>query len=143
MLRTMARAGITSRIVGQNCTRLRGQYGVSLRELSELLDAVGVSITAQSLNALERGTTAVTVDLLTALAVVLGVTPTALLMPFTHDAIEPDVELTGVALDYPMNVFGWLSGEHPLDADPDATKWNPALIKDFRNRSRPVWAQKS
>ena len=134
------RAGLTSHVVGENCTRLRAQVGMSLRQLAdELREQADLAITAQSLSAIERGNTGVTVDLLTALAVVFSVSPSSLLMPHTDDAIEPLVALSGVPNTHPLIMWQWLAGLTPHDSPPEVSRANLEVVKEFRLRSRPSW----
>lgn len=126
-------------MVAANVRRLRKSLDLSLRELSSELADRSVVIASQSLSALERGQTGITVDLLTALAAVLGVNPDTLLLPHTSDAFEPAVELTGVSPTFPRSLHEWLSGQTPLDAPAAVEDRNPALIAAFRDRLIPEW----
>ncbi|SLD05520.1 Uncharacterised protein [Mycobacteroides abscessus subsp. abscessus] len=112
---------------------------MSLRQLADDLSERGLTIAPQSLAALEKGSTAITVDQLTVIAAVFSVSPVTLLMPWTDDAWEPEVELSGVPNEYPRVVWDWLTVDIPLDQSPILEQQNPTLIKAFRNRCRPPW----
>lgn len=133
------RAGATSQAVAGNLLTLRNGVGMSLRHLSGELSERGVSITAQSLSAIEKGETAVTVDLLTALAAVFGVSPIRLLMPNTEDGFEPAASLTGTETTYPISLYEWLAGLAPLGLSIDTREIDPRLVTAFRDRSQPQW----
>lgn len=133
-----ARVGDTSRAVSANLYRLRDVAGLSLRQFSEELRERGVTITAQSLSAIERGRTAITVDLLTAFAAVLGVTPNVLLLPWSEDAFYPETQLYGTGPSYPRELHEWLTGKTPLGS-PAVEDRNPESIKTFRERLLPDW----
>lgn len=122
-----------------NLLRLRNAAGLSLRTLSAELADRGVTITAQSLSAVELGKTAVTVDLLTALAVVLGVSPATLLMPYTEDGFVPTMRLTGTDATYPISLYEWLIGVAPLGLPIATSEIDPRTIEAFRNRAQPRW----
>lgn len=133
------RAGATSNAVASNLLVLRGSTGMSLRQLSAELAERGVSITAQSLSAIEKGDTAVTVDLLTALAAVFGVSPVRLLMPAAEDSFEPSVALTGTESVLPVDIWEWLTASRPLGEPFLIAAQNPGTVMRFRQRSRPSW----
>lgn len=133
------RAGASSQAVAGNLLLLRNTAGISLRQLSTELADRGVSITAQSLSAIEKGETAVTVDLLTALAAVLGVSPITLLLPYTEDGFEPQVSLTGTEQTYPISLHEWLAGVAPLGLPINTTDIDPRLVTGFRDRAQPKW----
>lgn len=134
-----ARVGDTSRTAAVNMVRFRSAAGLSLRELSAELAERGVTITAQSLSAVEHGKTAVTVDLLTALAAVLGVSPSTLLMPYTEDGFEPPAKLAGTDETYPISMYEWLTGTAPLGLPINTADIDPRTVTAFRDRSQPKW----
>ncbi len=137
------RAGDTTETVSTNLARLRAGYRMSLRDLSDALGAVGLTISAQSLSAIEKGSTAITVDQLTALSAVLNVSPVALLMPWTEDGYEPDVALAGTGRVYPVDVWEWLTALRPLDQPVPSEQQNVAAVLAFRNRNRPPWVRRA
>lgn len=136
------RAGATTDSVAANIMRIRAGYRLSLRDLADSLGERGVSITAQSLSAIEKGNTAITVDLLTAIAAVLDVSPTTLLMPYTEDGYEPEMPLTGVPHDHPVSLYAWLMCDKPLDQPLLPQDQNPDAVLAFRRRSRPAWMRR-
>ncbi|SHO87233.1 helix-turn-helix domain-containing protein [Mycobacteroides abscessus] len=133
------RAGATTEAVAANIARLRATYKMSLKDLANDLAERGLSITPQSLFSLEKGGTAITVDQLTSVAAVFSVSPVSLLMPWTDDAWEPQVDLAGVPNEYPRVVHDWLVGDVPLEQPPMLEQQNPEVILAFRNRCRPPW----
>ncbi|MDM2175288.1 helix-turn-helix domain-containing protein [Mycobacteroides abscessus] len=136
------RAGATSQAVANNLLVLRGSTGMSLRQLSGELAERGVTISAQSLSALEKGSTAVTVDLLTALAAVFGVSPIRLLVPESHDGFDPEVALTGTDSTYPISLYEWLAGTSPLGMSEHISEVDPRVVTAFRERSQPAWMRR-
>lgn len=120
--------------VARNVARLRNARGYSTARLSKLLEEAGRPITASSITKLELGQRKVDIDDLMTLAVVLRVSPTALLMPPTADPDEA-VEITGEGGWISSDVaWAWTLGERPLEipADDDGEVWN-----DFQTYSRP------
>lgn len=93
--------GPTAKTVGFNVKRLRGELGETQADLAARLKANGHPIPVASIGRIEGGQRRVEVDDLTALAVALGVSPLALLLPNTRSARE-EVQTTG-------------AGPHPAD----------------------------
>lgn len=102
--------GPTSHAVRENVRRLREEASFSYAELSRRLTAVGHPLAVLALRRIEDGERRVTVDDLTALAVVLGVNPDALLRPSAEDVVQ----LTGTAARTPGEISFWLQGLEPL-----------------------------
>ncbi|MGW0764665.1 helix-turn-helix domain-containing protein [Streptomyces sp. NPDC002676] len=137
--------GATGRAVAANLKRLRKERGMSLRALSEALAAVGRPLSQDAINKIENGAEEdtkkqirrVDVDDLTALAVVLNVNPSSLLLQ--HDdarRIAPEAEVTGAGKVPGWLAWGWADGVCPLvdpESDPDGTKW-----LDYALNSRPA-----
>ncbi len=122
----------TAKTVSANVKRLRKEQNLGLRGLSNKLGEVGRPLGHSAVDQIEKGTRRVDVDDLMALAVALGVSPVALLMPAVHSA-EPqdDVESTAVAVPIPAKLlWGWLTAEYPL--------FKMSLLT-FAERSWPVW----
>lgn len=136
------RAGATSHAVAANVLDIRTREHMSLRQVSAELSERGVTISAQSLSAIERGETAVTVDLLTALAAVFGVSPIRLLVPESHDGFDPEVALTGTDPTYPISLYEWLAGTSPLGMSEHISEVDPRIVTAFRERSQPSWMRR-
>jgi len=137
--------GATGRAVAANVKRLRKERGMSLRALSEALATVGRGLSQDAINKIENGAEKdtpkqirrVDVDDLMALAVVLNVNPSALLLP--HDVVgrsAGNAEITGVGEVPGWLAWGWADGVCPLvdpEEDPDGAKW-----LDYAMNSRPA-----
>lgn len=111
----------TGRTVAANVKRLRAARGMSLRALSEALDGVGRKLSQDAINKIENGAekdTAkqirrVDVDDLIALAAVLRVNPSALMLPLTDDPSEM-IEVTGAGRVGADQAWDWIDGRRPL-----------------------------
>ncbi|MFD0853186.1 helix-turn-helix domain-containing protein, partial [Actinomadura adrarensis] len=79
--------GPTGERVAANLRRLRERHrgGMSVYEVSKRLEREGVTLQPSGVSRIERGERRVDVDTLIALARVLGVNPSALLMPLDAD----------------------------------------------------------
>lgn len=114
--------GATGRYVAANVKRLRTARGLSLRALSEALDGVGRKLSQDAINKIENGAEKdtkkqirrVDVDDLTALAAVLRVNPSTLMLPFTDDPAET-AEITGVGTVRADKAWDWADGEMPIE----------------------------
>ena len=84
------------------------------------------------------------VVVLVALAIELGVNPSALLLPRSCTADEP-VDLTPAVLVPAWAAWAWADGRLPLPADPDGstTKERFAREVDFSRNARPVFADRT
>ena len=119
--------GSVGRQVVANVEELRRARKLSLRQFSERLGATGRPILPSVLHALGQGQRRVTADDLTALALALGVNPSALLFPRHADgtvlvALAPGARYPSAA------VWAWADGRLPLDGDLDG----------FRRYARPA-----
>lgn len=137
--------GATGRAVAANLKRLRKERGMSLRALSEALAAVGRPLSQDAINKIENGSEKdttkqirrVDADDLVALAVVLNVNPSGLLLP--HDdarRITAETEITGAGTVPGWLAWGWADGVCPLvdpEDDPEGAKW-----LDYALNSRPA-----
>ena len=130
--------------IGRNLMRavnaLRNRRGLTYKNLSELLEATGKPIFPLGLSRLERGARRVDVDELVALAAVLGVNPSTLLLP--RDIGGDDlVELTPAVSHRAWIAWAWLDGETPLPAkDPgpfQAAEIEDSAIDWWRANARP------
>ncbi|WP_405436689.1 helix-turn-helix domain-containing protein [Streptomyces avidinii] len=132
--------GPTGRAVAANVKRLRTARGLSLRALSDALGRAGRSLSADALNKIENGASdeskqirRTDVDDVMALAVVFGVSPSALLLPL-DDSPTGTVEITGVG-EYPADAaWDWADGKRPMQQEGDDTDTD-AL--EYHRLSRP------
>lgn len=108
--------GPTGETVRENVIRLRA--GTQYKELSEKLTELGRPIPPLGLRRIEAGERRVDADDLMALAVALGVTPNALLLP--HIKVTESIDITG-ALSVPFSrAWNWAEGArtlHPTDKE--------------------------
>lgn len=104
----------TGRQVAMNVRRLREARGWSTYDLARLLDAAGRPIAASAIAKVERAERRVDTGDLTALAAVLRVNPSALLLPFTDDPAQR-VEITGVGEVDAERAWDWVDGEMPIE----------------------------
>ncbi|MGW6915566.1 helix-turn-helix domain-containing protein [Kitasatospora sp. NPDC054939] len=109
--------GPTSAAVAANVRRVRERRGLSTYQLARLLLDAGRAITPSAISKLERGDRRVDVDDLMALAAVLGVSPSSLLLPLTDDPTVP-VEITGGGTVPAMDAWRWAHGNRPLKLSP-------------------------
>ena len=124
--------GATAETVSANVQRLRTKQNLGLRGLSKKLSEVGRPLTHSAVDQIEKGTRRVDVDDLMALAVALGVSPIALLMP---PAEQPEdlVAVTGAAEPtYADRLWDWLCALEPLPRT--GTNW-----AELRAASWPSW----
>lgn len=119
----------TSLTVAGNLRRLRKDREWSLRAMAEKMPAAH-PIGFATLGEIERGQRRVTVDDLMALALVLEVSPVALLMPWTKHANEPRLETSGSEeLRAPVALLRWMLGFQA---------WSG--FADPRRETLPPWA---
>lgn len=125
--------GPSGMTVARNVARFRNARGFTTVQLAKLLEDAGRPITASSITKLELGQRKVDVDDLVTLAVVLRVSPSALLLPPTADPATT-VEITSAGAVPADLAWVWTLGEHPLELPPDddGEAWN-----DFQTMSRP------
>lgn len=125
--------GPTSTAVAANVRRVRERRGLSTYQLSRLLQETGRPITPSAISKLERGDRRVDVDDLMALAVVLGVSPSALLLPM-DDSPHSTVEVTGAGSVAAEDAWDWMDGRRPLKvSDRDIG----AALLEFQLYGRP------
>lgn len=124
-------------MVGANVARLRAERRWSLREVSERLTRGPGWIAFSVLRKVEDGERAATVDELTALANVFGVSPITLLMPLVPDDEGIQVSLTGTEPTEAVALLGWLQGRSPLDVEHQDDLFE---VEAFRRRALPPWA---
>ncbi|MFI1376892.1 helix-turn-helix domain-containing protein [Streptomyces longwoodensis] len=104
----------TGRQVATNVRRLREARGWSTYDLARLLGEAGRPIAASAIAKVERAERRVDAGDLTALASVLRVNPSALLLAFTDDPAQT-VEITGVGEVDAERAWDWVDGEMPIE----------------------------
>lgn len=121
--------GPTAQTVAANVLRCRRARGLSVYALADRLKAAGRHIGPSAVSKVERGERQVTVDELVALSAILGVSPSALLLPLSDDpAVE--VEITGAGLVPADQAWDWADGRRRLDTpclDPSSAALEFAL----------------
>ncbi|MGV9427477.1 helix-turn-helix domain-containing protein [Streptomyces sp. NPDC003656] len=121
--------GPTARTVAANVRRLREARGLSLRGLSQLLDDVGRNLSADAINKIEncrlpdgevssKQTRRADVDDVTALALVLNVSPLTLLLPPASG--DERVHLTDTVSVTAGDAWRWAEGRQSIPAAEDA-----------------------
>lgn len=100
----------TGQHVRENVARLRKAHGWTTYELAGRLADAGRPIPQSGISRIESGTRRVDVDDLTALAVVFGVAPAALLVPFTHLPTDP-IKVTGGGEVPALAAWLWATGQ--------------------------------
>lgn len=103
----------TGRQVAENVRRIRESRGWSTYDLSRLLSDAGRPIAASAIAKVERAERRVDVGDLTALAAVLRVSPSALLLPL-NDAPQTGVAITGGGTVAGDTAWDWADGRRPL-----------------------------
>lgn len=130
--------GPTGERVAANLKRLRGRMPV--REFSTRLAEVGRPILPSGITKIEQGLRRVDADDLVALAVALGVNPSALLLP--PQAGEDEVPLTSTVRAPAWAAWQWADGYAPLptrSADDDEDPHNtPDEWSEFLRAARPA-----
>ncbi|MFF2933548.1 helix-turn-helix domain-containing protein [Streptomyces mirabilis] len=109
----------TGKTVAANVRRLRAQRGLTTQQLAERLEGLGRPILANAITKIEQGRRRVDVDDLMALAIALGVTPNALLLP--HEARG---EHQPTAMPEPVTqgvLWFWANGTMTLPSSADPT----------------------
>lgn len=103
----------TGQNVAANVRRIREARGWSTYDLSRLLREAGRPIAPSAIAKVERAERRVDVGDLTALAVVLGVNPSALLLPM-KDGPADSIEITGASPVAASDAWDWADGKGPL-----------------------------
>jgi len=125
--------GAPTRIVGANVKRIRGDIGFTQADLSRSLAQNGHPIPVSSIGRIETGDRRVEVDDLVALALALGVSPLALLLPHTRGP-EDVVEFSGWGPDLARDVWGFSLGIAEIA---DVSDEEPGVMA----RSFPLWVE--
>ncbi|MFD9211644.1 helix-turn-helix domain-containing protein [Streptomyces sp. NPDC059544] len=125
--------GPTAATVSENVKRLREVRNMTIYSLSGALGKVGRPITPSAVAKIEKQQRQVSVDDLMALAAVLRVNPSALLLPLTDDPAA-GIEITGVGTVSAADAWDWMDGARPIKVDPadDSTD-----LLDFDLYARP------
>ncbi|MEU6312384.1 helix-turn-helix transcriptional regulator [Streptomyces sp. NPDC047014] len=124
--------GPTGETVAHNLTRLRKVRGLSTRQLSAALEARGRSLSPSGIIRMEKAERHVTTDELVALAAVLQVNPSALLLPLV-DGPTDSIDITGVGAVGADTAWDWVDGKRPLHVEPG----NLDALLDFDLYARP------
>lgn len=120
--------GPVGNIAADNVKRIRERQRLTFAELSRMLEEIGRSIPPLGLRRIESGERRIDADDLVALAVVLNVSPLALLLPTEAS------QLTSQGQEYePRVIWEWAQGHTPLDRTRD-----PAEQLAFVRESNPV-----
>ncbi|MEU0035502.1 helix-turn-helix transcriptional regulator [Streptomyces sp. NPDC006333] len=129
--------GPTALTVAANVRRIRDKVrGWSTYDLAGRLTKAGRPIAPSAISKIERGERQVTVDDLAALAVVLGVSPSALLLPFTDGPDKP-VGVTGVGEVPALAAWEWADGRTPLKYEPGRHPEDQWM--EYELHGRPAW----
>jgi transcriptional regulator with XRE-family HTH domain len=108
--------GPTGVLAAARVRELREARGLSYAELSARLTAAGRPIPPLGLRRIESQDRRIDADDLVALAAVLGVNPSALLLPLRSHG---QVEITGVGGVDAARAWSWMDGGGPLGDDED------------------------
>lgn len=137
--------GTTGETVRKNIRRIRDERGVSGPELSERLAGLHRPIPPLGIHRIESGTRRVDVDDLVAIALALGVSPLALLLPTEAAAVLSDGERYSFE-----RIWDWGTGRSPLLATDDVlvflrysdpVNWpeiEAGVVKQFREANPSV-----
>jgi transcriptional regulator with XRE-family HTH domain len=132
------------RYVIENLKQLREERRLAYTELSARLDQLGRPIPTLGLSRIENGKRRVDADDLVALALALGVNPSALLLPRSTDA-EDVIELSPTIRHLAWVAWQWADGQEPLperntpESDAVARRISQHKVIDFRTYARPAW----
>lgn len=110
--------GETGETVRKNIRRIRDLRAVSGPELSAKLGELGRPIPPLGIHRIENGDRRVDVDDLVAIALALGISPLALLLPIDAAALLPEGE--GYSAE---RIWDWGTGRAPLNATDDVIEF--------------------
>ena len=120
-----------------NLAALRAERRLTYKDLSDRLDRLDRPIPTLGLSRIEKGKRRVDADDLVALALALGVSPVALLLPRDTGAYD-EIELTSSVRATARAAWEWSAGNFPLVASgADPVTWRE--IADFEANARPAW----
>jgi 8-oxo-dGTP pyrophosphatase MutT (NUDIX family)/transcriptional regulator with XRE-family HTH domain len=121
----------------ENLKELRARRRLNYKDLSERLEKLGRPIPTLGLSRIEKGNRRVDADDLVALAVALGCTPNALLLPPVTPPLDPyRVAAYALTPEPPQAIsasalWSWATGEQPLDAV------SVEAVRSFIRENRP------
>jgi transcriptional regulator with XRE-family HTH domain len=121
--------GATGLLAAQRVRELREARGWTYKELSDRLAAAGRPVPPLGLRRIESADRRIDADDLVALAVVLGVNPSAILLP-PHG--HGHIEVTGAGSVPTDRAWAWADGHGPLADDEDGV-----ALADFLDLARP------
>lgn len=130
----MPAAGPVGRQLIDNLRELLEARGLSFRRASAALEELGRPIPPLGLSRAMEGKRRIDVDELVALAILLGVNPSALLLP-RHAAPNEDIELTPEVQQPAGPTWAWADGKIPLPGPAERTL--AELAADFSRYARP------
>jgi transcriptional regulator with XRE-family HTH domain len=124
--------GPTGRTIAANVARIRNARGLTVIGLANALADAGHPMPHTGITKIEMGQRRVTAEDLVALAVVLRVNVSALLLPPTTDG---ETEIVAAGSVPAEEAWRWADGERPLavPSDDDGSAWN-----EFQLQARPV-----
>lgn len=125
----------TGENVQANVARLRKAHGWTTYQLAQMMKDAGRPIPQSGISRIESGARRVDVDDLTALAVVFGVSPAALLLPLT-DSPDDQVTITGRGTVDALVAWEWGIGRLPLKMTPGKEKTE---LLEHRLYGMPQW----
>ncbi|WP_062984610.1 helix-turn-helix domain-containing protein [Nocardia anaemiae] len=105
--------GRTGETLKANVKRIRKQQGLTLQDISNRLERTDRPMSYNTVSEVELGARRVDADDLVALALVLNVTPNALLLPPIEDSTRM-VQITCAGWQTAANVWEWARGEKAL-----------------------------
>jgi transcriptional regulator with XRE-family HTH domain len=125
----------------ENLRDLRNRRRLSFKDLADRLEELGRPIPTLGLSRIERGNRRVDADDLVALALALGVNPTALLLP-RNTAPDELVDLTADYQATARDAWNWADARASLPYAGPGTRstmdWQAEA--DFVSHGRPLWA---
>lgn len=131
----------TGKAVAANVRRLREARGLSTYDLSAKLKEIGRPIAPSAVAKVERAERRVDVGDLTAFAVVLGVSPSALLLPVDVELYD-EVQITGSTPVTAYDAWQWADGKGPLTTFGRGVERGRAYMRalmEYRLYGRPHW----
>ncbi len=129
--------GYASQYAMENVRRLRERRGMSAADLAAALTIAGRSMQPGAVGKIERGERRLDADDLVALALALGVHPSALLLP--PQAGDEEVPLTSTTSAPGWAVWQWAHGQAPLPSSSEADGYNTLdELEDFQLHAIPA-----